>query len=105
MSSILTVLIFLIELAIKYQVCGGDLVANSCLTLRTSRTVACQAPLSMGLFQAKILEWLALSFSRGSSRPRNRTWVSCIGTQILYRLNHYVCKQLEIELWREGGEG
>ena len=28
--------------------------------------------------QAKILEWVAISFSRGSSRPRNRTRVSCI---------------------------
>ena len=25
-----------------------------------------------------MLEWIAISFSRGSSRPRNRTWVSCI---------------------------
>jgi len=28
--------------------------------------------------QAKILEWVAISFSRGSSWPRGRTWVSCI---------------------------
>ena len=31
-----------------------------------------------GIFQARVLEWIAISFSRGSSRPRNRTWVSCI---------------------------
>ena len=29
-------------------------------------------------FQARILEWVAISFSRGSSQPRNRTQVSCI---------------------------
>ena len=29
-----------------------------------------------GIFQASILEWVAISFSRGSSRPRDRTWVS-----------------------------
>ena len=29
-------------------------------------TVAHQAPLSMGFFQARILEWVAISFSRGS---------------------------------------
>ena len=29
-----------------------------------------------GTFQAKILEWVAISFSRGSSRSRNWTWVS-----------------------------
>ena len=28
--------------------------------------------------QARILEWVAISFSRGSSQPRDRTWVSCI---------------------------
>ena len=31
-----------------------------------------------GIIQARILEWVAISFSRGSSQPRNRTWVSCI---------------------------
>ena len=31
-----------------------------------------------GIFQAKILEWAAISFSRGSSQARDRTWVSCI---------------------------
>ena len=38
-------------------------------------------------FQARILEWVALSYSRRSSQPRNRNWVSCvscIGRQILY---------------------
>ena len=29
-----------------------------------------------GIFQARILEWAAISFSRGSSQPRDRTWVS-----------------------------
>ena len=31
-----------------------------------------------GIFQARILEWASISFSRGSSQPRDRTWVSCI---------------------------
>ena len=31
-----------------------------------------------GISQARILEWVAISFSRGSSRPRNWTQVSCI---------------------------
>ena len=44
----------------------------------THWTVAYQAPPSMGFFQARVLEWIAISFSRGSSRPRNRTQVSCI---------------------------
>ena len=31
-----------------------------------------------GIFQARVLEWVAISFSRGSSWPRDRTQVSCI---------------------------
>ena len=43
-------------------------------------TVACQAPLSMEILQAKILEWVTMPSSRGSSWPRVRThdsYVSC----------------------------
>ena len=43
-------------------------VAQSCLLFATLWTVA---------YQARILEWVAISFSRGSSRPRDWTWVSC----------------------------
>ena len=31
-----------------------------------------------GVLQARVLEWVAISFSRGSSWPRDWTWVSCI---------------------------
>ena len=31
-----------------------------------------------GILQARMLEWVAIRFSRGSSGPRNRTRVSCI---------------------------
>ena len=31
-----------------------------------------------GILQARILEWVAISFSRGASQPRDQTWVSCI---------------------------
>ena len=44
----------------------------------TPWTVAHQAPLSMGILQAKVLEWVTISSSRGSSQPRERTQVSCI---------------------------
>ena len=36
-------------------------------------TVAHQAPLSTGIFQARILEWVAISSSRGSSQPRDQS--------------------------------
>ena len=50
----------------------------SCLTL--CDPMDCSPPGSSvhGISQARILEWVAISFSRGSSRPRNRTQVSCI---------------------------
>ena len=53
-------------------------VAQSCLTL--CNPMDCSLPGSMvhGIFQARILEWAAISFSRGSSQPRDQTWVSCI---------------------------
>ena len=31
-----------------------------------------------GISQARILEWVAISFPRGSSQPRDWTWVTCI---------------------------
>ena len=41
----------------------------------------CSSPGSSvhGILQARILEWVAISFSRGFSQPRDRTWVSCTG--------------------------
>ena len=37
-----------------------------------------------GIFQARILAWVVISSSRGSSLPKDWTWVSCTGRQILY---------------------
>ena len=37
-----------------------------------------------GISQARILEWVVISFSRGSSQPRDQTFISCIGRRILY---------------------
>ena len=54
-------------------------VAQLCPTL--CNPVDCSPPGSSvhGILQARILEWVAISFSRGSSQPKNRTQVSCIG--------------------------
>ena len=44
-------------------------------------TVARQDPLSLGILQGRIPEWVAIPSSRGSSLPRDRThayYVSCI---------------------------
>ena len=44
-----------------------------------------------GILQARILQWVAMSSSRGPSRPRDQTQVSqvsCVGRWILYYLSH-----------------
>ena len=53
------------------------LVAKSCPTL--CDPMDCSPPGSSDheIFQARVLEWIAISFSRGSSQLRNRTQVSC----------------------------
>ena len=35
-----------------------------------------------GILQARILDWIAISFSRGSSPPRDWTWVSCTASRL-----------------------
>ena len=40
-------------------------------------TIGRQAPLSLRIFQARILEWVAMLSSRGSSQPRDQTTLSC----------------------------
>ena len=51
---------------------AGGLVTKLYPTLETPWTVALQAPLS------RILEWVAISFSRVPSQPRDQTCISCI---------------------------
>ena len=56
--------------------CVCVLCASSLSRVRLSETpqaVALQAPLSMGIFKARILEWVAMPSSRGSSQPRSPT--------------------------------
>ena len=60
------------------------LVAQSCPTLFNH--VDCSPPGSSvhGILQAKVLEWIAVPFSRRSSQPTDQTRVSCLGRQVLY---------------------
>jgi len=44
----------------------------------TPQAIAHQVPLSIGILQARILEWVAMPSSRGSSQPRDQTQVSGI---------------------------
>ena len=52
------------------------LVAQSLPTLCGPMDYVAPGSSVHGIFQARILEWVALPFSRGSSQPRDRTWVS-----------------------------
>ena len=46
---------------------------HSVVWLRDPWTIACQAPLSKEIVQARILEWVAMSSSKASSQLRDRT--------------------------------
>ena len=54
------------------QPCCCCSVAKSCPALKTPWAVACQVPSVQGMSQARILEWVAISFSRGSSLSRDK---------------------------------
>ena len=53
-------------------------VAQSCPTLWDTVDGSLPSSSVHRIFQARVLEWVAISFSRGSSQPRDRTWVSHI---------------------------
>ena len=71
------------NLAFAYA-CAHSVVSDS-----VTRWTICSLPVSVhGIFQARILEWVAISSSTVCSKPRDRTHVSCIGRQILYHWCH-----------------
>ena len=51
-----------------------------------------------GIFQARILEWAAISFSRGSSQPRDQTQVSCIADR---RFTVWATKEAHRVSWNQ----
>ena len=63
------------NLAVKYLLSE---VAQSCPTLCDPIDGSLPGSSVHGIFQARVLEWVAISFSRESSRPRDRTQVSHI---------------------------
>ena len=64
------------------ELCCAQLI--SCVGLfATPWTVTHQAPLSIGILQAGILEWTAMPSSRGSSQPRDQTQVSHVAGRFL----------------------
>ena len=66
-------------------------VAQSCPTLCDPMDCSPLAFSVHGIFPARILECIAMPFSRGSCQPRHRThisYVSCIGNRVLYHQSH-----------------
>ena len=65
-----------------------------CLSLIMSNSscdpMDCSPPGSSvhGILQTRILKWVAVSFSRGTSRPRDRTQISCIQFSSVQSLSH-----------------
>ena len=57
------------------------LVAQSCPALCDPMDCSLPGSSVHGILQTKILKWVAIPFSRGSSQPRDRTQVSCIASK------------------------
>ena len=76
------------------------LVTQPCPTL--CNPVDCSLPdFSVhGILQARILKWIAIPFSRGTSQPRDRTLVSCIAGRFFTT----PCSITTNKVWKEGRE-
>ena len=72
------------------------LVAQSCLSLCDPMNCSLSGSSVYGIFQARVLEWGAISLSRGSSQPRDRTWVSCTAGRLLtgWAMREVFCRLL-----------
>ena len=79
--------------------------AQSCPILCDSLDCSLTGSSVHGIFQARILNWVAISYSRGSSWSRDRIHVPCIGRRILYHHASWEnpllrpCKQTKTKNW------
>ena len=83
----LSIKYMLTNIFLGWRVCVRAKLLQPCPTL--CNLVDCSPPGSSvrGILHARILEWVAMPSSRGSSPPRDRTWVfcsSCIGRRVFY---------------------
>ena len=69
---------------ISPSVVADVVAAESCPTLCDHMDYSPKDSSAHAISQVRILEWVAISFSRGSFRPRDQTCVSCIDRQIPY---------------------
>ena len=92
--------VWIIYLTMWVCVCCVCSVTRSCLTVCDPMDCSPLGSSVHGIFQARILEWVAISSSRGSSKPRVQTWVYCIswiGQQILYHCDTWEATYLTIK--------
>ena len=68
--------------------------AHSCPTLCDPKDRRPPGSSVQGISQEKVLEWVAISYSRGSSQLRDKTWVSCIGRWICHLRSPLLCQLL-----------
>ena len=67
----------LLERKVMTILVSSSEVTQSCPTLCDPMDCSLPGSSVHGIFQARVLEWVAISFSRGSSQPRDQTQVSC----------------------------
>ena len=71
----------IVDLQCCVNFCGHCcLVAQSCLTHCDPMNCSFPGSSVLGILQARILEWVAMSFSKGSSQSRNWNFVSCLAS-------------------------
>ena len=58
--------------------------SQSCLTFCNPKKCSSPGSSAHGISQARVLEWIIISFSRGSFQPRDQNCISCIGRRVLY---------------------
>ena len=78
------------------------LIAQLCLTLCDPTDCSLPGSSVHAILQARILEWVAIPFSRGSSQPGDWTWISCIAgsffTVWAIRETKYKCF-IQLQYW------
>ena len=86
------------------------LVAQSCPTLCDPMDHSPLGSSIHGILQARTLEWVAISFSRASSQPRNRTWVSHMAGELFtvqaareaHRIGVFLVEEVQSVFQHEG---
>ena len=79
MNTVLLIIVTILYIAWKTV---KVLVTQSCPTLCNHMDCSLTSSSVRGIFQARILEWIAIVFSEGFARPQNWTPVSCIAGSV-----------------------